>query len=621
MVQLSARRLSPCVVVAFALALSACEADHARRGSHGDSDAAAPAPPDASRPIIIAEDAGAPPSPPNDAGVAPPIPDAGPWNEPDASVVPPSDDAGEPPPPVDAGTEVPEDAGPPPDPCEWVDCSPKDACHAPGTCDPTTRACNYPELPDGFPCDDANACTYVSVCRAGACTPDTAAVNLADDGSECDDGDECTIASVCAAGVCVGTAHRGDGAPCEDHSDCTSFSTCEAGVCVGAGFRGDGEPCDDHNECTAASVCEAGVCAPRRWRVCAPLSPCHDAGVCNPENGRCRYPIAHEGAACDDGDACTADGTCLGGVCAFGPSANVCDVVTVRIDDATGRPLTEEVELRAVAAGAPLIDFVRTTSPTARLPVPPGTYRFEARTTSDQPIAVPFDDDVVASCTVPGCDTVEIRVGAPTDLVTLAFFGSPVIPTSETSRVYPDSFYEGRGDAPWIKRFQGVEVEWWSIDHFGTPSVRWYPPHDHLWADGRPSTFSGLVDASDNSGRDIVENLHAWGAGLQGIHVSLPDEGLFDLVSIDVRVRDDHTQGHFSTVPYYSSLDNVLLLSKTLSAAYPPPDAFVEVPLPPAPMVRYQRLTITGFEGVQGVFISANCNVSIDDVVLRRAAP
>jgi hypothetical protein len=38
-------------------------------------------------------------------------------------------------------------------------------------------------------------------------------------------------------------------------------------------------------------------------------------------------------------------------------------------------------------------------------------------------------------------------------------------------------------------------------------------------------------------------------------------------------------------------------------------------------MVRYRRMTIDRFRGVTGLFVTATCNVSIDDVVLRRVTP
>jgi hypothetical protein len=68
-------------------------------------------------------------------------------------------------------------------------------------------------------------------------------------------------------------------------------------------------------------------------------------GVCDPADGSCSAQPANEGAACDDGNACTENDTCSGGMCAGTPlvcdDGNVCTADSC--DPATGcvfEPLT-----------------------------------------------------------------------------------------------------------------------------------------------------------------------------------------------------------------------------------------------------------------------------------------
>jgi hypothetical protein len=53
--------------------------------------------------------------------------------------------------------------------------------------------------------------------------------------------------------------------------------------------------------------------------TCVPLDACHIAGTCNPLTGQCSNPVAPNGTACSDGNACTQPDTCQGGVCTGGP--------------------------------------------------------------------------------------------------------------------------------------------------------------------------------------------------------------------------------------------------------------------------------------------------------------
>jgi hypothetical protein len=77
----------------------------------------------------------------------------------------------------------------------------------------------------------------------------------------------------------------------------------------------DGAACNDGNACTMTDTCRAGVCTGANPVVCAAADQCHGAGVCNPTTGMCSAPNAPDGTACDDGDDCTLGDACRAGVC------------------------------------------------------------------------------------------------------------------------------------------------------------------------------------------------------------------------------------------------------------------------------------------------------------------
>jgi hypothetical protein len=77
----------------------------------------------------------------------------------------------------------------------------------------------------------------------------------------------------------------------------------------------EGVACNDGSACTQTDACQAGACAGSNPVVCAPLDQCHDAGVCAPATGACSNPPRPDGAACNDGSACTIQDACQGGLC------------------------------------------------------------------------------------------------------------------------------------------------------------------------------------------------------------------------------------------------------------------------------------------------------------------
>ncbi len=144
---------------------------------------------------------------------------------------------------------------------------------------------------------------------------------------DCADGLACTVDTCGEGGFCVWTlapetclvnhvcrpagATR-PGAPCE---------VCDPAAAPYAWTAlAEGAACDDGDACTEATVCTAGACV-------GEAVTCQDDNVCtqdscHPDVG-CVFPPVEGELACDDGDVCTTGDTCLAGVCA-GPAAD-CD--------------------------------------------------------------------------------------------------------------------------------------------------------------------------------------------------------------------------------------------------------------------------------------------------------
>ncbi len=237
-------------------------------------------------------------------------------------------------------------------------CTPSDGCHVAGLCDPATGDCSDPEAPDGTACEDIDACTLGDTCAAGVCRAGSPVVCAALDachdagtcdsesglcsnpaapeGRSCDDGDPCTRSDLCRAGVCTGE----DPTLCPARDQCHLEGSCDkaTGLCSDP-IKPNGIACDDGNGCTRIDTCKSGNCTGLSLVVCAPIDLCHEAGVCDPATGACSTPLAADGTACSDNNACTRADTCSEGQCQGGdpmvctPSdschlAGVCNVIT-----------------------------------------------------------------------------------------------------------------------------------------------------------------------------------------------------------------------------------------------------------------------------------------------------
>ena len=248
---------------------------------------------------------------------------------------------------------------------EWGTCAGKRVCTDTGLTDcdasiPDADICNGLDDDcdgevDEETCNDDNPCTEDLCNGPDGCTND----NLS--GTECMDQDPCTMADHCDDGECVGTP-----VVCDDGNLCTDDVCGDSGGCEFAPNQVD---CDDGDPCTVADECTNSECSgyqvdcqcqsnddclaledgdlcngtlfcddealPYQCAVVAesvvtcPIpegldSPCL-AASCNPADGQCSQVPAHEGLACDDGNACTLGDACEGGICAGVTPANCND--------------------------------------------------------------------------------------------------------------------------------------------------------------------------------------------------------------------------------------------------------------------------------------------------------
>jgi hypothetical protein len=181
---------------------------------------------------------------------------------------------------------------------------------------------------DGDVCDDGDVCTESGTCQAGECQSG-APIICTDDENPCTD-------DVCDSGSgCVNTNNT---APCNDDDLCTHTDACSGGACGGAAYT-----------CTAGdSTCQTSTCDGEGACVvltssgfCVNNGVCYADGAANPNNS-CEicdlsfsnsfWSAGTNGDACDDGNACTEEDTCLFGQCNSG-SEKVCDDVNSCTDD------------------------------------------------------------------------------------------------------------------------------------------------------------------------------------------------------------------------------------------------------------------------------------------------
>jgi hypothetical protein len=252
-----------------------------------------------------------------------------------------------------------------------VDCDDGDPCTA-DSCDeaadqcvwvfePSLEGCNAapctPETLEADCEDDGNICT-IEECRLGYCyyrRDTTCTLNVCYGDIQCDDDDICTTDTCLMYTACYNVPVAGCPVDCRRTADCDDDNECTDERCVDGGIceRFDNSnPCDDGNICTLADHCEGGECVGGSTLTCPadgddctldscqpaggctyPLDPacgllpcladqdCEDgnsctAEFCNLAGGYCQVTVRT--GLCDDGDACTVNEFCTGGVCGGG---------------------------------------------------------------------------------------------------------------------------------------------------------------------------------------------------------------------------------------------------------------------------------------------------------------
>jgi hypothetical protein len=148
-------------------------------------------------------------------------------------------------------------------------------------------------------------------------------------GTACNDGNACTTGETCQANVCQpkGTV------TCAAPDQCHTAGTCNptSGACQYP-TKADGAACDDGNACTLTDTCQAGTCQGGTPVACAASDQCHTAGVCDPKTGACSNPNQADGTSCDDGSVCTVGDTCNAGACVGGSPLSCDDGLTCTVD-------------------------------------------------------------------------------------------------------------------------------------------------------------------------------------------------------------------------------------------------------------------------------------------------
>ncbi len=227
------------------------------------------------------------------------------------------------------------------------------ACDVGETCTGTSTACPADALapattvcrPANGACDVAETCTGSSTaCPTDGFAPATTVCRAAN--GVCDVAESCSgTSATCPTDgfASATTVCRASNGPCDVVEKCTGTTTvcpadgfapattvcrvasggCDVGeACTGSSAAcpndakaPDNSFCTDGNLCTVNDRCHGGVCVPGQNVTCG-SDPCHATGTCDPATGFCANagPI-NEGQACDDGNRCTTSSQCKLGVC------------------------------------------------------------------------------------------------------------------------------------------------------------------------------------------------------------------------------------------------------------------------------------------------------------------
>ena len=280
----------------------------------------------------------------NDSGSHATLLDSGSyWESGDAGSLGPLRDAGHFNAVTDAGGHPVFDSGTA-DPCHPISCPENTVCQE-GVCECVegyirfdagaqcsencvVMGCDDNDLCTTDSCNASGDCSHTgTICNAppnpycyeatGSCDPTNGLCGYNTVNGACDDGDLCTLDDQCQDGTCFSGNTKACNNPpnpqCQEAvGDCDPTS----GNCSYDPVIGD---CEDGDFCTLDDQCNGGVCVSGGLKVCNnPQNPqCQQAlGDCNPDNGNCSYPPKAGG--CEDGDLCTLNDQCNNGACVAG---------------------------------------------------------------------------------------------------------------------------------------------------------------------------------------------------------------------------------------------------------------------------------------------------------------
>ena len=254
----------------------------------------------------------------------------------------------------------------------------------------------------------------------------------------------------------TGDACQCSGVTCASPDQCHLAGTCDpaTGQCSNPPAP-DGTVCDDNNACTRTDTCRGGVCEGANPTTCTAAGRCQVAGECEPATGRCVSVRAPDSTSCDDGNPCTKNDACQGGVCLgdpIGPPPDLNDDVTLSKLDGVATLMWPDADgpfnvyLGSLRSGFPrgynhgcLMEGITTQSATAALSPPPGVVFYYLVTRSqvcgesapgkdgrDVPVPNPHQ------CPDPGAD-------ADGDGIIDQFDNCPAVPNPDQSDVDGDS--------------------------------------------------------------------------------------------------------------------------------------------------------------------------------------
>ncbi|PKO73671.1 MAG: hypothetical protein CVU23_01480, partial [Betaproteobacteria bacterium HGW-Betaproteobacteria-17] len=175
-----------------------------------------------------------------------------------------------------------------------------------------------------------------------------------ENGTACEGG-PCALAAACQSGACKPTLV----VSCNDANPCTA-DRCDAVAGCLHDAVADGTACEDGNGCTTEDTCSGGVCGGSE-HDCAPPAECELPGTCNPATGLCGYPYV-EGCVVCGGDKTAPVITCPAAVTGV---ECVAGGATAELGEPTARDVCSEVDITSDAPatygpGVTTVTFVGT---------------------------------------------------------------------------------------------------------------------------------------------------------------------------------------------------------------------------------------------------------------------